>query len=79
MTGDGDDEKLEVDAGDGADDKTNKRKAASRSSRAATQSKKGKTATEGAGEDLEPHARGGLIYFTLQPMKMFYLFEKQVF
>ena len=54
MTGDGDDEKLEVDAGDGADDKTNKRKAASRSSRAATQSKKGKTATEGAGEREAP-------------------------
>ena len=55
MTGDGDDEKLEGDAGDGADDKTNKRMAASRSSPTATQSKKGKIATEGAGEREARH------------------------
>ena len=68
MTGDGDDDKLAGDAGDGADDKTNKRKAANRSSSAAKKSKKGKTATEGAGEREAPEG-----YFPKQLLSIAHL------
>ena len=68
MTGDGDDGKLAGDAGDGADDKTNKRKAANRSSSAAKKSKKGKTATEGAGEREAPEG-----YFPKQLLSIAHL------
>jgi hypothetical protein len=68
MTGDGDGEKLEGDAVDEADDKTNKRKAASRSSRAATENKKGKAATEVAGERKAPEG-----YFPKHLPSMVYL------